>query len=297
MLTYLLFPRPGPYFGAGKIAFFLLGSMMALTEGRSPHGIGAWLLVFVFYELVLSQGKYLLNDLAGRRVDGLFQRGTRNRFPAGGRTSTAVAAYAVARELGGLAGLLVAGGPFIAALGALTLGLQVSYELIKRTRVRGRGWGLFAVTAANYGVRALAGMAAIAPAAILSALGLLGFLWAAGVGALFLSIYWQCQGEYYLQGGRATSEILARYKPGVLAIYRPRAGQPRRRSPRLMEWLLRSLVAGSALFIFAGPQDAALSRAALLPVVLAMFATLTYFLLPSRVAALTRGARSPRYAA
>lgn len=296
MLTYLLFPRPGPFFGAGKIAFFFLGTGIALTSGTPPHGFRTWLLMFVFYELVLSQGKYFLNDYAGRRSDRSFERGASNRFPSGGRKAVAVAAYALARLVGGVVGLLLIAGPLAALLGALTILLQVAYELTKLAQIRHRGLGLFLIVSANYGVRALAGIAAVASGAIISLLGLLTFAWAAGAGALFLSVYWQRQGAFYLEGGRAAPELLARYKPGVLAIYRRQSTSGR--WPRsLPDWLLRSLLAGAAAFMLIGPAEASISRLLILPVALAALAALTYLLLTSAAAAPVLAGRGERNAA
>ncbi|HVC31723.1 MAG TPA: hypothetical protein VND24_11085 [Steroidobacteraceae bacterium] len=285
MLTYLLFPRPGPYLGAGKIAFFLLGSLIVLAEGYSPRGLANWILVLLLYELALSQAKYLLNDFAGRRSDRAFRRGARNRFPQGGRGAAAVAAYGVVRALGGVAGLLLVTGAAGATAGALTILLQVLYEVIKLARASHRGLALFLVAAANYGVRTLAGIVAIEPSAFSSGLALLSFLWAAGAGALFLSIYWQRQGEYYLGGGRTSTEMLGRFKPGVLAIYRTDLGRAGGRQPGLPAILLAGLLVGSVTFAFVGPRHPGSGYAVTLSAALGLVACLAYALLNSEAAA------------
>ncbi|MGI8550257.1 MAG: hypothetical protein ACR2PL_05565 [Dehalococcoidia bacterium] len=252
MLTYLLFPRPGPFFSLGKVSFFLLGSFVVLASGSLPYQGSRWLLVFALYELVISQGKYLLNDLVGRGTDHEFLRGARNRFPRTGPSAWIVGFYAVARLAAGVAGLLLVAGPAAALTGVLTILLQLVYELTKCTAFVWRGWLLFVTVSVNYGVRALAGMVAIAGTAAVEPRGLLTVLWAAGLGALFLSVYWQRQAAYYLERERLPVETLVRHKPGMLVVYQ--AGQRRaaRAGRQLPEQVLLLLLAGAAPFALLG---------------------------------------------
>lgn len=261
-LLYLLFPRPGPLLSLGKIAFFLIGSFIAVSAAVSLGSIRTWLLVFVFYELVVSQGKYLINDLVGRGSDDLFLRGTWNRCPRTRCGITLVAVYAAARIAAGVIALLIVAGWTAALLGMTTVLLQVLYESLKLTGFRGRGGWLFLIVSANYGVRTLAGMGAVNDAAPLSSMGLLSFLWGGGLGALFLSIYWQRQGEYYLTRGQLSPTFLARYKPGLVMVYQRELHAARCGGSGLSQRLLQAMTVGGVLFIAAANGESGTLRGA-----------------------------------
>lgn len=254
-LRYLIFPRPGPLLSLGKVTFFLIGSLIALiTTGAGVSGgsVRRWLLVFICYELIVSQGKYLINDLAGRGSDRWFLRGDRNRCPKSGGGVWLIAAYTAARLAAGIVALLAIAGWVAALAGLLTVILQICYELLKLVGLPSRGGWLFLVVSANYGLRAVAGMAAVNGTAPLSTTGLLVFLWAGALGALFLSIYWQRQGEYYLIQRQLSPGLLARYKPGVLAAYCSDLRAARCKSSRMPERLLQAMAAGGVLFVALG---------------------------------------------
>jgi hypothetical protein len=295
MLIYLLFPRPGPFLGTGKVAFFVVGSAVALLAGVWTAGPATWLLGFIFYEVVLSQGKYLFNDFAGRRTDMSFERGPRNRFPRSAYASSVVLGYAAARGLAGIVGLLLVLGPAGAALGAATLSLQGAYEGVKLSRMPYRGLGLFLAVAANYGVRAIAGFVA-AGGAVPTLVGLFTFIWAAAVGALFLSLYWQRQGVCYLERGRVPATLLERYKPGVLAVYRLRKREAALGSRPLPRQLLL-VVLGVSLLTGVALSGRAPLRAAALAAGLAAAASAAYLLLVSQTAPEAAGANEEPHAA
>lgn len=218
-LRYLLLPRPGPLLSAGKISFFLLGSFVAFIAGFPLDSLRRWLVVFFVYEFVVSQGKYLFNDICGRHSDVHFLRGSMNQCPRSGPGLVFLLGYATARAAVGIVALLAFAGWTAAFAGLLTVSLQLLYELVKYLRLPGRGGGLFGLASANYGVRALAGMTAVSGPSLVSGAGVLVFLWAATLGSLFLAIYWRRQGAYYLGRQQLSPVLLARHKPGVLALY------------------------------------------------------------------------------
>jgi hypothetical protein len=252
-ICYLLLPRPGPLLSAGKLSFLLLGTCVAVSSGAAVTSPIRWFLVVVLYELFVSQAKYLLNDACGRMSDSYFLRGTRNRCPQNGVGLALLVGFATLRAGFGIGALLLCAGWTAAAAGALTLLLQMLYELVKLVRVSSRGVWLFGLVSANYGVRALAGMAAVSGAAMLSVAGVFVFLWAAALGALFLSIYWQRQGAFYLRRQQLSPALLARHKPGVLDCYR-RAVRATRSGGMRLEHVILSLLGSSAvLFFLLGP--------------------------------------------
>lgn len=246
LLLYLIFPRGGLLVFGGKAFCFLLGTVSAGSAGYRFHGAFRWLLIFVFYELILSQGKYLLNDFAGRETDASFLRGDSNRFPSSGAGARVAGVYAALRLGIGLLGLLSAAGPVAALLGLSTIVLQVLYELIKLSPLASRGLWLFLAVSFNYGIRALIGGVAVDPASAHSLSGLLTLLWASCLGALFLSLYWYRQGLHYVYIRGVAPDLLRRYKPGVLAVFALIESQ-RRFARRILPDLLFALLAVGAL--------------------------------------------------
>jgi hypothetical protein len=125
--------------------------------------------------------------------------------------------------------------------------------VVKTIRLSSRGALLFGFISTNYGVRALAGMAAVSGAAMLSVAGALVFLWSAALGALFLSVYWQRQGAFYLRQQQLSPALLARHKPGVLDCYRRATRVTRSGGIRLEHALLSLLAVSAVLFFLLGP--------------------------------------------
>jgi CDP-diacylglycerol--glycerol-3-phosphate 3-phosphatidyltransferase len=261
LLYYLLLPRPGPLFSAGKVGFFLLGSLVAVTSSTAAGPLSRWLLVFLFYELVVSQAKYLFNDACGRFSDAYFLRGGRNRCPKAGWGLALLLIYAAARAAFGVGSLLVVAGWSAAVAGTVTVALQILYDLVKAVPLRGRGGWIFGLASANYGVRALAGMVAASGLSILSYAGLLVILWFAALGGLFLSIYWQRQGAYYIRRKQLSPALLGRYKPGVLAVYRRGLHAATPGGTPLEEMLLLLLSLSAALFFLTGQRLGSLTLA------------------------------------
>jgi hypothetical protein len=126
-IGYLVLPRPGPLLSAGKLSFLLLGSFVAITSGAQVPAPLHWLLVVTLYELFVSQGKYLLNDVCGRMSDAYFLRGTRNQCPRSGIELALLIGFAILRAGFGVGALFLCAGWTAAAAGALTLLLQVLY--------------------------------------------------------------------------------------------------------------------------------------------------------------------------
>jgi cardiolipin synthase len=255
-VLYLIVPRPRPLFSAGKMAFFIFGSLVALSAGYRLQSLRVWLLAFVCYELILGQGRYLLNDLAGAGSDAHFLRGARNRCPTAGSGVWLIAAFAALRTCAAVVVLYFASGTAAALLAVFAIALQLAYELLKPSRLPARGLSLFLIVGAGYGQRALAGLVAVDGFALGSLVGALTFTWAAGLGSLFLSVCWQHQGQYYLVQRKLSPALLHRYKPGVLALYSSRLVRGERAGERLPRVLLYGLALTAALFAYLGTGDA-----------------------------------------
>ncbi len=253
LFWYLCFPRPGPFFSIGKILFFLLGSTIGIACASTAPTLRRWALAFTLYELVISQGKYLFNDFMGRKSDQHFLRVHTNFFPEGGITRSLTLIYAVGRSVGGVVGLYFTVGMSAAALGMLTVLLQILYEFIKIRKGAYRGEWAFVVVSISYGVRALAGLVAIEDRLLPTLLAILLFSWASGLAALFLLAYWYREGDYYVRTISIDVDVLSRYKPGVIKFYNKQLNEKRTGQLPLRNILLTVSVINSLLFLLLNP--------------------------------------------
>jgi hypothetical protein len=175
----------------------------------------------VSYELLVSHGKYFLNDYCGRRYDDYLLRAGRNLYPRCGRTVSLMGMYVVARLMTGVFGAKIAAGTLGGVAAIATITLQVSYDVFKLVKWHARGSMLFAAVVLNYGVRVFAGLTAVGYNGAPMVLAPLALAWGCGFGSLFLWAYWSQQGAYYfaIPADPDLVHLLARAKPGPRMVH------------------------------------------------------------------------------
>ncbi len=218
-LAYFLIPRRVPGSFAGKGIWILVGGLVALAA--ETHRVSLWrsALAFGAFDLVVCQGKYLINDYVGRDTDVWFSRGKDNLFPRGGRAARAVLMLASLRIVAGVIGFDLLLGPPATAAPLAMIALQALYEGLKTSARLCKHWTLAATIAAGYGVRMVSGLLIVAGGAALwtRPTGAL-MVWGFAGGLIFVYHYWRVQAAEHWRCStrRATPPSVLQRKPYLL---------------------------------------------------------------------------------
>jgi len=247
----LLRPRRHIFF---KTLFFLFGSAVSLSSGRSPRPSPiVWAYYFLIFEFGIIQSKLYINDCVGRDSDNRYFSRHSNAFPASTVGLRLYCFYTALRITISLAIAFASFGAVAGAVAATPIALQVVYEWAKRALGRTllfRTTATFCIVCLGYAARVFAGMVAITGHGPGSLFDITILLWSTIISAVFLFSYWLHQSRYYIECIQVSPDVLERLKPGLAYLYYKYGHQQ------------------SAASCLAGPVKRMVIAAALLPIAL-----------------------------